>query len=199
MDFTAFVATIILVSLSGVMMPGPVFATAMAEGRKNKHAGFLIATGHAIVEVPIIFTLFFIGEIEMNATIKSAIGLAGGIFLLYFAFSLIKEKEEKPLRGIFAGIILSSLNPYFIMWWMTVGFTLAIKATLFDIFGLLALIIFHELCDFVWYEFVSFSSNKGVKFKKVEKILLAISFSLMIFFGFYFIYDSIKVIMMQGL
>ena len=195
MDFLAFAATVILISLSGVMMPGPVFATAIAEGRKTKHAGFLIATGHAMVEVPIILALFFIGEIEISSKIKSAIGLAGGIFLLYFALSLLQEKEERPIKGIFAGIVLSSLNPYFIMWWMTVGFTLAIKASLFGIFGLLTLIFFHEICDFIWYEFVSFSSNKGIKFKNMEKILLAISFSLMIFFGLYFIYDSIKVIM----
>jgi len=195
MDFLAFAATVILISLSGVMMPGPVFATAIAEGRKTKHAGFLIAIGHAMVEVPIIIALFFIGEIEISSNIKSAIGLAGGIFLLYFALSLLQEKEERPIKGIFAGIVLSSLNPYFIMWWMTVGFTLAIKASLFGIFGLLALIFFHEICDFIWYEFVSFSSNKGIKVKNMEKILLTISFSLMIFFGLYFIYDSIKVIM----
>jgi threonine/homoserine/homoserine lactone efflux protein len=195
MDYIAFIATIILVSLSGVLMPGPVFATAIAEGRKSKHAGFLIATGHAVVEVPIIITLFIFGKIEMSDAIRATIGIAGGVFLLYFAFSALKEKEGKQLKGFIAGFALSTLNPYFIMWWLTVGFTLAINAAFFGVVGLISLIVFHEMCDFVWYEIVSFSSNKGMKFRKVEKGLIAVSFILMLFFGLYFIYDGIKIIM----
>ncbi|MCD6447982.1 MAG: LysE family transporter [Thermoplasmata archaeon] len=177
-------------------MPGPVFATAIAEGRKNRHAGLLIATGHAIIEVPIIITLFFIGVFQLDALVRGAIGIAGGIVLIYFALSSLRENKEdvKKLRGIIAGIALSSLNPYFIMWWITVGLVLAIKATFFGFLGLVSLIFFHEICDFTWYEFVTLLSNKGAGFSKVEKLLSIISFVLMMFFGLYFLYDGIKVI-----
>lgn len=195
MDFLSFIATVLFLSLSGVLMPGPVFATTIAEGQKNRSAGLLIATGHAIVEVPIILFLFFFGKLEMSTAVRATIGIAGGIVLLYFAFSALHEKEEQPLKGIFAGIALSSLNPYFIMWWLTVGFTLAIKASYFGIVGLIALIVFHEGCDFAWYGVVAYASNKGVRFKRVQRVLMAISFSLMVFFGIYFIYDGIKSMM----
>jgi len=196
MDYFAFILTVLLVSLSGVLMPGPVFATAIAEGRKNRHAGLLIATGHAIIEVPIIITLFFIGVFQLDALVRGAIGIAGGIVLIYFALSSLRESKEdvKKLRGIIAGIALSSLNPYFIMWWITVGLVLAIKATFFGFLGLVSLIFFHEICDFTWYEFVTLLSNKGAGFSKVEKLLSIISFVLMMFFGLYFLYDGIKVI-----
>ncbi|HHF55468.1 MAG TPA: lysine transporter LysE [Thermoplasmatales archaeon] len=196
MDYLSFILTVLLVSLSGVLMPGPVFATAIAEGRKNRHAGLFIATGHAIIEVPIIIALFFIGAFQLNALVRGAIGIAGGMVLIYFAISSIKEGKEdaKKLRGVIAGIALSSLNPYFIMWWITVGLVLAIKATFFGFIGLVSLIFFHEICDFTWYEFVTLLSNKGAGFSKVEKLLSIVSFILMMFFGIYFLYDGIKVI-----
>ena len=192
MDLLLFIATVILVSLSGVLMPGPVFATALAEGRKNKHAGLYIASGHAAIEVPIIIALFFFGKIDIG-NVKSIIGLLGGIFLLYLAFSSLKEKdEEKTVKGFIAGFALSSLNPYFLMWWLTIGFTLAIKANSFGILGLVSLIIFHELCDYSWYEFISLFSYHGAKFDVVKEITKVISFILLIFFGIYFVYDALS-------
>jgi len=193
--FIAFIATVLLISLSGVLMPGPLFATVLAEGRKRRWAGIWVATGHAAVEVPIIISLFLFGKMEMGDGLKAFIGIAGGIILLYFSFSGLKEKESRTLKGILAGAILSSFNPYFIMWWLTVGFTLAIKATFFGILGLISLIIFHEMCDFLWYGFVSNASNRGMRFKKMEKFLAYISFSIMLFFGVYFIYDGIRILM----
>lgn len=195
MDLFSFIATVIFISLSGVLMPGPIFATAILEGKSNKHAGIFIAGGHAIVEIPLIIILFLIGKIELGNNLKSLIGISGGFFLIYFALSVLKEKEAKPVRGMFAGIVLSSLNPYFIMWWITVGFALVIKANSFGIVGIASLLFFHESCDFLWYEFLSFASNHGMKFKKAEKIAKITSFSILMFFGFYFVYDGIKVIM----
>jgi len=194
MDMLSFIATVILISLSGVLMPGPLLATTLAEGRKNRFAGVIISLGHAIVEVPIIISLFFIGSMELSPMVKASIGIAGGIALIYFAFSSLHEKENKIIKGVLAGIILSSLNPYFIMWWLTVGFTLAIKATLFGLAGLLAMIFFHEMCDFIWYGSISMAASMGAKFKRIERILFSISFTIMLFFGIYFIYDSIRVI-----
>jgi len=170
-----------------------MFANAIYEGRKNKYAGVKIAAGHAIVEVPIIVALFFIGKFEFPSKLKSLIGIVGGIFLLYLAFTFFKNKERKIFKGIVAGILLSSLNPYFILWWLTVGFTLAIKATYFGLVGLFSLLIFHESCDFSWYGFITWLSNKGAKFQKVEKIAALLSFSLLIFFGIFFIYSGLVV------
>ena len=191
MSLLWYIAMVIFISLSGVLMPGPIFANAIYEGRKNKFAGLKISTGHAIVEVPIIVTLFFIGGFKFPPLVKELITLAGGIFLLYMAFTSFKNKERKIVKGVVAGILLSTLNPYFILWWLTVGLNLAIKATYFGMIGLLSLVIFHESCDFSWYGFITFLSNKGARFQKTEKIAAFISFSLLLFFGIYFIYKGI--------
>ena len=149
-SFISYIATVIFVSLSGVMMPGPLFATTIAEGKKNKYAGLLLAGGHAIFEVPFIILLFLFGKMSMSEEMRALIGVAGGIFLLYLSFSAFKKEEKaKPLKGIVAGIALSSLNPYFIMWWLTIGFSLILKANAFGIIGLAAFIFFHELRYFI--------------------------------------------------
>lgn len=192
MDLFAFISTILFISLSGALMPGPVFATAIVEGRKNKYSGLQIAMGHAIVEVPLMIALFIFGKIEMSNTLKATIGIAGGITLFYFAFSVLRETRDRPLKGLIAGIALSSLNPYFIVWWLTIGFSLAIQATYFGFLGLTILILFHESVDFIWYGFISFASNKGMRIKTLEKAIITLSFLIMFFFGIFFIYDGIK-------
>ena len=192
MELLWYIALVIFISLSGVLMPGPIFANAIYEGRKNKYAGFKIATGHAIVEVPIIISLFLIGRFEFPSMAKSLISIVGGIFLLYLAVTFFKNKERRVIKGIMAGILLSSLNPYFILWWLTVGFNLAIKASYFGLIGLLSLIVFHESCDFSWYGFITILSNKGARFQKIEKFAALLAFSLLLFFGIYFIYNGIK-------
>lgn len=191
MDLIWFIVIVVSISMSGVLMPGPLFANAIYEGRKNKFAGFKISTGHAIVEVPIIITLFFIGNFEIPLVVKVLLSIVGGAFLLYLAFSSFSKKERKIVRGVTAGMLLSSLNPYFILWWLTIGFNLAIKAAYFGLIGLIALIIFHESCDFSWYGFITFLSNKGAKFQKIEKISVGISFILLLIFGLYFIYSGV--------
>ncbi|MCD6171276.1 MAG: LysE family transporter [Thermoplasmata archaeon] len=194
MDLLSFIIAVVFISLSGVLMPGPIFAVAISEGRKNKYAGLLISLGHATIEIPIMLTLFFFGGLPITNKIKALIGVAGGAFLLYLASSSLKEKEnKKKIRGWLAGFVLSSLNPYFIMWWITIGLSLAIKANAFGIIGLVSFIFFHEICDFTWYSFVSFSSEKGVKIAGMEKFLKVISFSLLLFFGVYFIYSGLKI------
>ncbi len=51
-NFYLFLISVVSISLSGVMAPGPVFAVAIAKGSEDKTAGFLISLGHGIVEFP---------------------------------------------------------------------------------------------------------------------------------------------------
>jgi threonine/homoserine/homoserine lactone efflux protein len=59
MEFLIFLVSVVFTSLSGVMVPGPVFAVTVAHGYKNKIAGALIALGHGAIEFPLMFLIFF--------------------------------------------------------------------------------------------------------------------------------------------
>ncbi|MFP4001613.1 MAG: LysE family transporter, partial [Thermoplasmata archaeon] len=117
LDALALLGATVVISLSGVMMPGPVTAGAIAKGAEDKKAGIKIALGHALVEFPIIalvaLGLTFIASWEA----KAAIGVGGGILLIYLGVQLFKPVEEGekrfPYRPTIVGVITSAANPYF--------------------------------------------------------------------------------------
>lgn len=198
MELYAFLLTVVLVSLSGVMAPGPLFAAAIAEGRKNVFSGFIISAGHAAVEVPLILALFLFGMSIATESIKVMAGILGGIVLLYLAFieykNFGKEIKAKKGRSFFTGVVMSSFNPYFLMWWFVVGFYLISQSIVFGIYGLLLFIVVHELCDFLWLGFVSATSNRTAYLwgKKAYKTLSIISISIFVTFGAYFFITGVN-------
>jgi threonine/homoserine/homoserine lactone efflux protein len=192
MEFAAFVASVVLISLSGVLAPGPILAATIAESRTNRYAGFHITMGHAMVEIPLIALLYIFGTMAESELLKGAIALIGGIVLLYLAYdeSRQSERTEGTRRGMVTGIVLSALSPYFIIWWLTVGFTLILQATAFGVIGLITFVLVHEGCDAAWLGFVSLVTNKSSESigPKAERALTAISVTILLVFGVFFIY-----------
>ncbi len=192
MEFLAFLASVVLISISGVLAPGPILAATIAEARTNKYAGFHITLGHAGVEIPLILLLYFFGTMAESESLKGAIALVGGIVLLYLAYDASRQSTERvgSRRGMVTGIVLSALSPYFVIWWLTVGFTLIIQATEFGLLGLLAFILVHEGCDAAWLGFVSIVTNKSATRigHRAERALTVISVSILLAFGALFTY-----------
>ncbi len=58
MPLLTFLFEAVLISLSGVLVPGPITAITVEEGNKSPHAGALVAIGHGIVEFPLIISIF---------------------------------------------------------------------------------------------------------------------------------------------
>ncbi len=193
MELAIFLITVILVSLSGVMAPGPLFAATLAEGRKNIFAGFVISSGHAVIEIPLILALYIFG-LTIPDNSRAYISMAGGIVMLYLAYMELRgeKSESKAGKALFTGITMSALNPYFIMWWLTIGLTLILKSVAFGLIGIVLFIIAHESCDFLWLGFISVSSSKATALwgNKAKKILTAVSTAILIIFGLYFIYTG---------
>jgi len=198
MDFALFAVTVVSVSLSGVLAPGPLLAVTLAEGKKNRFAGIEISAGHAIIEMPIIVMLYLFGSLATLGIEKSFIAFAGGMLMLYLAYREIKAEKtgEYRIKGILSGILMSMLNPYFIVWWLTIGFTLVLLSLNFGALGVIAFVILHESCDFGWYGFVSLFSNRLSERKGFEKTLSLISAIILITFGIYFIYTSLKTLIL---
>ncbi len=191
MDFIAFAFTTVMVSMSGVLMPGPMFAVTLAEGKRNKFAGFEISAGHAAIELPIIAFLFISGTLLYVGNIKHILFFAGGVLMLYLAYGEIRKRHgEIKIKGILSGILLSAFNPYFIIWWLTVGFSLVILASHFGIFGIVIFALIHISCDFGWYGFLSVFSGRISESRNAERVLSYVSSAILIVFGIYFIYLS---------
>ena len=170
MSFLFFLVQVLGISCSGALQPGPVTATAITMGTRNRYAGILIAIGHGIVEFPLIVVIILgLGKYFEMPKVKIAIGLAGGVFLLLMAIQSLlslkatldnqsKIQKDKPIT---AGIILSAGNPYFLIWWATVGLALATQAKQWGIWAFALFAVTHWSVDLIWLLMLTWFSNKG--------------------------------------
>ncbi len=197
----AFLFTAIAISLSGVMAPGPITAATLVAGSRARHAGAMIALGHAVVEVPLILLLVAgLGTLLESPTVRTAIGFAGGIFLIWMGGQLllslraaeIASSRDVRHQPFVTGIVLTGANPYFLVWWATVGLALASDALAFGIGALVLFTIVHWLCDLGWLEVLSLAGHKGTeRFGDTsQKAISALCGSVLVGFGAKFLYDA---------
>jgi threonine/homoserine/homoserine lactone efflux protein len=193
-----FFGSAILISFTGVITPGPLFAATVAKGYKDKRAGIKIALGHGLVEFPLIALIFFsIGTIFTDPLVKLCIGLVGGAFLLQMGYKMVKSRrviaagDEKyfPYDSLWAGAITSSINPYFLLWWATAGAVLVFNAEFFGPIIVVVFAIVHWSLDLAWYTFTSFTvfKTKHLWTPRVHDIVFGICGVIMVAFGVYFI------------
>jgi threonine/homoserine/homoserine lactone efflux protein len=204
LDVILFLATVFVVSLSGAMAPGPVTATTITLGARKKYAGVFMAIGHGIIEVPLfLLVVFGFGKFLNTPTATVVIGLVGGLVLLWMGYAMFKDARKASLKTcdnvkskspVLAGIILSASNPYFLIWWVTVGMALATDAKAFNWTVMTLFIIVHWSVDLIWFQTLSFASYKGaeVMTEKHFQIVLSICAFALIAFGIYFICDATK-------
>jgi threonine/homoserine/homoserine lactone efflux protein len=164
-----------VVGLSGAMAPGPVLTVTISETLKRGFkAGPLIVLGHAILEM-ILLTLIFLGlgPFFEHPAVMRVFLWAGGLVLLWMGSQMIlanKRTAEEALNAtgsgsssgpVLAGVVLSLTNPYWIIWWVTVGMGFVTQSLQYGLIGLLSFYLGHILSDLAWYSFVSFSVSAG--------------------------------------
>ena len=207
---------VILLSASGVLSPGPLFLMNLVYGTKQGYkAGLKIASGHAIIELPLIIILaisfFQLTNLPVITYNLNMLGLIGGISIIIFAIiQIINTTRNKSLfdnsnsnhrvsfiadKPILLGIIFSALNPFFIAWWLTVGLTLISDSiSLFGVaIGSVLLFSFHVWMDYIWLILTSYLISKGVSVIKTRYYyFLFMGLNIILtFYGMYMILSSI--------
>lgn len=201
-EFVEFSIIVILVSASGVMAPGPLLATNIVYGLKQSYqSGLKIAAGHSIVEFPLIVILGLgVFSLQEFPEFRVIISIIGAVTLFIFAGiqikTIIHQKESSsfsPKYGpLLAGVLFSALNPFFIIWWLSVGFKLISDAMLiWSFWGILILFFVHIWMDFVWLGGVAHLASKSTKIlSNLKYKILMIGLSLfLIYFGITFLID----------
>jgi len=201
-EFLGFALTVIIISVSGVMSPGPLFTANIMHGLKEgMQSGLKIAAGHTVIELPLII-LLAVGVISLETIpeFKTTIVLLGAIGLFGFAGLQIKNVLTKKIQtgiqvkhGAFlTGILFSALNPFFIIWWFTIGFKLISDSIeIWSYWGIGILFGVHIWMDFVWLGFVAFSASKAgnILSNQNYRILMIILSSVLIYFGISFVLE----------
>ena len=203
-----FLAQVFIISLTGALRPGPVTATAITMGTRNRWSGTLIAIGHGIIEFPLMVVIILgVGRYFEMQKVQITIGLAGGIFLMlmavqsYLSLKADSNVESKSLdsRPILAGIILSAGNPYFLLWWATVGLALATQATQWGVWAFVLFALTHWSVDLIWLGVLSWASFKGSTLlgRRGLRVVLVFCSAALFGFGLYFIYRATNLLVRQ--
>ena len=195
-EFFAFFA-VVVVSASGVMAPGPLFASTISSGLKQKTAGLKIAIGHTVVELPLVVLLGLgVLSIESFPQFRTIIAVLGAASIFVFAGlqmrSVIKGITVKDAKygSLITGVLLTGLNPFFLVWWFTIGIKLISDAmALWSFWGILVMFGLHIWMDYAWLGFVSAISSRGTKFlsNKTYKICMIGINAALVYFGVSFI------------
>ncbi|EKF86995.1 LysE family transporter [Methanobacterium formicicum] len=201
-----FAAASFWVGLSGAMVPGPMLTVTISDSlKKGSRAGPLVVLGHVIAETTLIILLVLgLGWVIGSQWVTMIIGGVGGVMLIYIGYSIARSPvpEEIPGDGepiekrgsVLSGIITSVTNPYFYLWWATVGWAFMLKGIeLAGIIGVLSFLVGHWGADLSWYSIVSFftSKGRGVLPGKRYRIMMMICGIFLVLLGVYFIYSTL--------
>jgi len=202
-DALAFLGFVFIISLSGVLMPGPMTAATIARSYSDKWAGAKVAIGHAVIELPLLAIITIIvaagsNELSANSTLMIAIGVLGGVYLLILGGTMLKEKEyvsDEPYSGklsknaIVLGITTTLLNPGFMFWWLAIGALVVAQALSFGILMIPIFAIVHWSTDFFWGIGISFGIQKAKQYyaSKIKDVIRIGCAILIIVFGAYFL------------
>jgi len=205
-----------LVALTGALSPGPVLTFTIYRSlttEKGYLAGLFITLGHATLEFGLIIALLLGASFFLqNIIVYTAIGIIGGILLIFFGFMVIKDVYDKPVEinlaevkrenikgfsgnSFLGGIIVSLSNPFWTLWWAGIGLGLMISLNVSfqDPIELLLFYLGHETGDLIWFWPISIIVYLGGKTlnPKIYRWVLFFCGVFMIFFGTYL---SLKII-----
>ncbi len=221
MDLALFLLAAGSISLSGVLAPGPITAVTAARGAESPHAGVWVTVGHTFVEIAVMVALFLgARQLSESLSLKAGIGLAGAAVLLFMGVSMLRAlrrgrasegdmaeastPEVDATRGramsritaspLLAGIFLSAGNPYFIIWWLTVGAGLVLKSVEFGAIGFILFALVHWSCDLGWNWLVSalsFGGSRalGPRFQWSVQLICGV---FLVFMAGWFGYDGVQ-------
>ncbi len=205
MNLPDFIGTVIVVTASGALAPGPLTFGLLIHGSKGgARSGFSCAIGHMLVEFPLVLALAFgLLAAANQPVIKSVIGIVGGFALIGFGilqiYNTVRKRSEDPhpvgnralpASSIVLGFALTAINPYFILWWLTIGSALVVQALAFAaILGVIIMYASHVWMDYAFLSALGHFSRKGkaILGSKYYRLLLVAFGLALIYFGMVFI------------
>lgn len=199
--FSSFV-----IALSGALMPGPLLTiTVSASSSRGAVAGPLLILGHGILELALILALLSgLAPFLQRDEVFVALALAGGVTLLWMAFSMFQSLSGLSLNLapaacrrqnlVLAGILFSMANPYWLIWWASIGLGYIIYSAQHGPTGVFVFFAGHILADLAWYAFISYGVAKGRHCfsDRAYRGLMGGCAVLLLFFSGYFLYSGIQ-------
>jgi threonine/homoserine/homoserine lactone efflux protein len=155
-----------------------------------------VTVGHMVIET-FVFTLILLGVSTMALRFSGSIAMIGGVALVAFGMLTIRGSRTAILgrpsgtivdNPYLAGIVTGITNPYFWVWWLTIGSALLLQAMETGLmFGLLFM-VGHWMADAGWLTAVSAGIHRGrmILSPRGYRVTLSLCGVFLILFGIYY-------------
>ncbi|GAB4483580.1 MAG: LysE family transporter [Thermodesulfovibrionales bacterium] len=167
-------ASSFVIALSGALVPGPLFTVTVSESfRRGFHAGPLVIIGHGLLELAVVLLIVLqVTPLLRADDIRTAVSAAGGLVLVLMGGVTLRDARtahidisRKGAAGgmhpVLAGLLGSLSNPYWVVWWLTIGIGYLLSAMKFGAAGVIAFFAGHISADLLWYSVVSYAVSRG--------------------------------------
>lgn len=200
-----------VVGLSGAMSPGSYLTVTITRTMtRGALSAALMLVGHALLEGALMLGFAFgLQNVLRSPAVAAALGLVGGAILLWMAQDLLRGAlsgsivpsaappvAESRLGPILQGVTVSLSNPYWTLWWATIGVKLAADGLAIGPVGVAAFFIGHQLADITWYGFViaAVSRGRGLLAERPYRIVIGALALFLVYLGGRFVLDGLGVI-----
>lgn len=198
--------TSFMLAFSGAMMPGPLLTATISESaRRGAMTGPLLILGHAFLELAMLLALLIgLAPLLKQDLVFVAIALVGAGILAWMAAGMFRalptlainwdvhQDSSGPL--VSTGILVSLSNPYWTIWWATLGLGYLMTCKALGIPGIVAFFLGHISGDFVWYTLISVLVAKGRRLltTRVYRGLIGVCALFLACFACFFAYTGIN-------
>lgn len=203
-----------LVGLSGAMSPGSYLTVTIARTmQRGPVSAALMLVGHALLEATLLVGFAFgLQHLLRLPTVTLMLSVIGGGVLLWMGYGLLSgairgtitadlETAEEaglsrhPLGAVAQGAIVSLSNPYWTLWWATIGVKLAADGLAIGPLGVFAFFVGHQLADISWYAFVIIAVHRGkeVLTPHVYRVIMGVLAVLLLYIGARFALQAVGI------
>ena len=206
LGFWGLLAASFVIGLSGAMMPGPMLTAAINHAaRQGTRVGPLMVAGHGVLECLLVVGLVFgLGAFLTRPLVMGLVGASGALILAWMAWGMFRslpglslklspERARASAKAVLPfrdGVLTSLANPYFFVWWATVGLSMVTMAMESDLGAAGAFVFYggHLGADFLWYLLVAFVVANGKRFisDTVYRAMVGGCAAALVFFAGYF-------------
>jgi threonine/homoserine/homoserine lactone efflux protein len=213
---SAIFGSAFLIGLSGAVMPGPLLTACVGYTLERGFwaGGPLLVLGHALLEgALVLLVLAGLGPLLARRKVGAAIGIVGGAVLLWMGWSMLAWASRgsaglaegasggaPPLHPILAGVLISLANPYWSLWWATIGLKYIAVSRQAGRSGLAAFFCGHQLSDLGCYGFVAGALTWGREAMSagVYRWLIGVCGGALLGFGLYFVGAALHALLGRG-
>ncbi|MBN1192647.1 MAG: LysE family transporter [Coriobacteriia bacterium] len=200
-----------LIGLTGAMSPGPYLTVTITRTvTRGARSAALMLVGHALLEgVLLVGFAFGLQELLRDDRVSSVLAGVGGAFLVWMGWGLLRGAvrgtlsigdrdmpAESRMGPVLHGAAVSLSNPYWALWWATIGVKLAADGLAIGPAGVAAFFIGHELADVSWYGLVIFATSRGKRLlsETLYRSVIGACAVFLLYLGVRFVLDGIGVL-----